>query len=212
MANIDEDDGFIDNDLDAFTADDFLELQQQAIRATQRPDYSLPSSANVTLRPKGLPVDGDAAGQTPPHPSSDYGDLDEEVLNAAGLDDPQTFLAGRQVGEVAPVNVGEAVLREQWRHQRYSGLPQLQKQHPGFQARSGPGFVHVNHANNNHHIDQDDGGASEDEMLDDPTKQVFNPQYRAYVEPSKPLEANVAEVSFTIEAPCLPPKAHIVIS
>ena len=128
MADTDEDDGYSDDELDALAPDAFLELQQDALRSTQRPN---PHAQGSTHRPGvlGLTEGFDHVNISQPnanghdypvHPSSDYGDLDEEMLDGEILDaGTQPAITGQRGNAPAPRLVSENTQREQWRQQRY---------------------------------------------------------------------------------------------
>lgn len=131
MADTDEDDGFSDDDLDALPSDAFLNLQQDALRSTQQP------ASHVQHRTHRAEVRGIAKGfehvninhrsttehEYPVQPSSDYGDLDEEMLDGEILDaSTQPAITGQQGNALAPRVVSENTQREQWRQERY-GAP-----------------------------------------------------------------------------------------
>ena len=136
MAVTEGEDGYSDDDLDALESEDFLELQQRALQATQQPRQAL----NVDARTHTLPpvIDtppgivrhhrGNTSGGLHAQaylntPSSDYGDLDDEVLDTGLLDDPREMLASKPANHALPLAVRESTQREQWRRQRFS-VPQ----------------------------------------------------------------------------------------
>ncbi|SLM39718.1 Protein of unknown function DUF3636 [Lasallia pustulata] len=128
MADTDEDDGYSDDDLDALAPDAFLELQQDALRSTQRPNSHTQGSihrpgvlgltegfGHVSIRQQNA-----TGHEYPVHPSSDYGDLDEEMLDGEILDaGTQRAITGQRGNALAPRLVSENKQREQWRQQRY---------------------------------------------------------------------------------------------
>lgn len=200
-------DGYLDDDLDALISEDFLELQQRAIRSTQHqrqspnnPNiHSLPSTASVTLRPKALPAVGNPPGQPQAdsftdNPSSDYGDLDDEVLDAGLIDSPRNLLAGKPSTNLIPGVAGVSTQREQWRQQRFSVPPQLQGNNPRpleYPVRPSPSIAHRG---------QNYGKSfrEEDEMLENGS---VEPEPAAFADGHgsdlKALEAKVAEVRST---------------
>ena len=155
--DIDEDDGYSDDDLDALPHEDFDELQQDAIRSTQQlAPQRRPAHPRETRSPNALPeglgenlrhlsVDAQplyneslALPDYPNQPSSDYGEFDDEML------DGEIFDAGEVSGtsaikesRAAAVPVGEATQREIWRQQRYA-IPQypINERPPWSNARS----------------------------------------------------------------------------
>lgn len=150
--DVDEDDGYSDDDLDALPVDTFQTLQHHAIISTQQAAGTSCSSVLPAFKPhKG--VSGALSGglerlsvtgrgpsvqdefDDPQHPSSDYGELDDEMLdgeiyNAAegpGIDPVEASRA-------ANIAYGVNTQRELWRERRYggpsvptnSGLPGMQ--------------------------------------------------------------------------------------
>jgi hypothetical protein len=123
-----DDDDYSDDDLDALAGDEFLQLQEQALQATQGQKSVGATSAHdlgqsTALDTSRLAVAANAAsfgsdGFT--HQSSDYGDLDEEVLDAgtAGAPDAAAIATSRP-GQAAH-NDDEVAPREQWRQNRFS--------------------------------------------------------------------------------------------
>ena len=149
MADVDEEQGYSDDDLDALPSDTFLELQQDAIRFTQQPNSATtiraavpnPSSTKTStdhstsanrasLRVKRNPL---------ALPSSDYGELDEAVFEGETIDIADDDVINDGFENIGPQQaVGEHTQREQWRQQRY-GQP-LQQHMPRIQldgARDG---------------------------------------------------------------------------
>lgn len=136
MADTDEDDGFSDDDLDALPSDTFLELQQDAIRSTQQPN-SHAQGGNHRPGLRGVAEDFEhvkirnqnaTEHDYPVQPSSDYGDLDEDMLDGEILDaGAQSAVIGQQGNAVAPKVVGGNPQREQWRQQRYGAPVPAQK-------------------------------------------------------------------------------------
>ena len=134
MAGTDGEDGYSDDDLDALETEDFLELQQRALQSTQRPRQALTAESQnhvlppVISAPPGFTrqqeVENTSSGLRaqayPNNTSSDYGDLDDEVLDAGLLDDPTELLASKPANYALQLAVGENTQREQWRQQRFS--------------------------------------------------------------------------------------------
>lgn len=138
MQEVDEGDGYSDDDLDALPADAFQELQQNAIRSTQQlqaKDQVAPppafaqgfSKSEDSRRVFGsLAVTGNAIFKTPaPVPSnqasSDYGDFDDEMLDGEILDAAEEpIILQEQMGGLVARPPGISTQREQWRQQRYS--------------------------------------------------------------------------------------------
>ena len=137
MADTDGEDGYSDDDLDALANEDFLQLQQNALQSTQQPRRTL----NSQSKPPALPPTTGAhagfarhqkAGNTSSgrqaqayrnNASSDYGDLDDEVLDGGLLDDPKELPASKAANYALSLAGGESTQREQWRQQRFS-IPQ----------------------------------------------------------------------------------------
>jgi hypothetical protein len=142
MQEVDEGDGYSDDDLDALPPDAFHELQQNAIRSTQQlvPDGQLPLPSgfvqglsepdNLRRGLGNLAVTGNAfykAPQLQPHqPSSDYGDFDDEMLDGEIFDAAEEpVILKERVGGFAARPPGESTQREQWQPQQF-GAPRPQ--------------------------------------------------------------------------------------
>jgi len=198
-------DGYLDDDLDALISEDFLELQRRAFQSTQyqrQPPnegvHSLPSTASVPLRPKVLPAVGNLSGQPQAdsftdNPSSDYGDLDDEVLDAGLIDSPQNLLAGKPSTNLISGVAGVSTQREQGRQQRFSVPRQLQGNilRPlEYPIRPSPSIAH--HGQNYKSFGE------EDEILDNVS---VEPEAAAYADGQgfdlRALEAKVADVRST---------------
>lgn len=166
MQEVDEGDGYSDDDLDALPADAFQELQQNAIRSTQqqghkdqlRPPPGFAQGLSESEDPRrgfgNLAVSGNAFYKAPaPAPShqasSDYGDFDDEMLDGEIFDaaEEPVILKERTGGFVARPT-GVSTQREQWRQQRYGAPPGPQihgagllslpaRPHPAHQIRHG---------------------------------------------------------------------------
>ena len=200
-----ESDGYLDDDLDALISEDFLELQQRAIQSTQQQRqqsiaqdiHSLPSTATVTLRKRTPHAAGKTSGQPQAesfisNPSSDYGDLDDEVLDAGLIDSPRNLLAGKATNNFIPGVAGVGAQPEQWRQQPFSVAQQLRGAGPrtlDYQGRpnSNPARQTRNHG---------ESFGEEDDMLDNDMVEAA-PAHRHGSE-LQALEAKVAEVRPTI--------------
>ena len=184
MADVEEEDGYSDDDLDALPSDAFLELQQRAIRSTQQSDLhaAIPNAPKerasptlsdvLTVRGRPQELQGTtalAAAQQHPHqPSSDYGDLEDdaldgEILDAAGA---PAFTGGQ--GHLSGGKVpGPSTRWEQWGQQRYAS-PFKDEGHPVRQSRYEPRLkpnLPQTPAISESGQRVDDG---DDDMLDDP--------------------------------------------
>lgn len=142
MADIDEDDGYSDDDLDALPSHDFLELQHQAIQSTQQqPVHVNTIPSNTTFEalppPRNLrPEHGSLYANTNvlthmqtsnsfQQPSSDYGDIDDEILDGEILDIPERALTYTAKDLALQHGAGEAAQRQSGGQQRYAVPPQL---------------------------------------------------------------------------------------
>ncbi|KAI4096304.1 MAG: hypothetical protein LQ344_001130 [Seirophora lacunosa] len=144
--DVDEDDGYSDDDLDALPDDTLDRLQEHAITSTQQairdshasflPAHTPQGNAPAALAgglerlsvANGLPLEDDQG--FPQHPSSDYGDLDDEMLDGEIYDAAEEpGINAIQASRAANVPHGESTQRELWRHQRYA-IPQLNNE-PG---------------------------------------------------------------------------------
>ncbi|KAI4139348.1 MAG: hypothetical protein L6R39_006332 [Caloplaca ligustica] len=132
----DEDDGYSDDDLDALPTDAFRKLEEHAVTATQqaaRGDHasflpvSRPQSKAPAALANGLERLSVAGGPRPhqdseyPHQqSSDYGNLDDEMLDGEIYDAAEKpGINAIQASKAASVTYGESTQREHWRQQSY---------------------------------------------------------------------------------------------
>ncbi|MCJ1402903.1 hypothetical protein MMC11_006124 [Xylographa trunciseda] len=206
MADIDGDEGFLDDDLDALLSHDFLELQQRAIRSTQQPKPTAPavhelqdisharSAISARRSPRGLTNSNNRplAQAFPDNPSSDYGDLDDEVLDAGLLDAPRDPLDTRLANAARPRPLGESTQREQWRLQRFSNSLNLRKPN---QPQLAP------HGQHSHGVsDQSPGiflggnGLDDEKEMLDVSEQINEPTFGGNANPVDKLQAKVAEL------------------
>ena len=140
-----EQEDYSDDDLDALPDGTFLELQENALLSTQQgareKPFTLPPVARLQNKApavlaeglKRLSVEGafpsfalpgESDFQQPP--SSDYGDLDDEMLDGEIYDTAEDPGANAiQASRAASLpQGGESKQRELWRIQRYGTLPQ----------------------------------------------------------------------------------------
>ncbi|KAI4279117.1 MAG: hypothetical protein L6R35_006064 [Caloplaca aegaea] len=148
--DVDEDDGYSDDDLDALPDDTFRRLQEHAITSTQhaaRDNHTsfLPAPRSQGKAPaaltgglerlsvaNGLGPQDDLA--FPQHPSSDYGDLDDEMLDGDIYDAAEEpGINAIQASKTANLPHAESTQREPWRQQRYA-IPQFDNK---------PGLLHA---------------------------------------------------------------------
>lgn len=126
-----EDDTYSDDDLDALPADAFYKLQEDAFRATQhqagqglypRPGPGLANTAaGESIKPFSRPGAGSENATYQMgihHPSSDYGDFEDDMLDGEIFDGAEQIGGSHQRYQHDPP--GESTQREQWRMQRYS--------------------------------------------------------------------------------------------
>lgn len=133
-----EHDDYSDDDLDALPDSTFRELQHNALESTQQAARGKPPVPPATARslkktPAALAQGLERLSSFPsqresglPHlPSSDYGDLDDDMLDGEIYDTAQEPGANAiQASRAASLPVaGESTQREQWRAQRYGALP-----------------------------------------------------------------------------------------
>ncbi|KAL8782948.1 MAG: hypothetical protein Q9213_005004 [Squamulea squamosa] len=142
---VQEQDDYSDDDLDALPDGTFLELQEHAVVSTQqaaRPkSLALPSAARSQNRDPAIIAQGlerlsvgrafqsstsQRASKFPHPPSSDYGDLDDEMLDGEIYDTAEEPGVNKiQASRAVSVPLGsESTPREQWRTQRYGTVPQ----------------------------------------------------------------------------------------
>lgn len=134
MQELDEEDGYSDDGLDALPAHALHELQENAIRSTQRAsEYGNVSysTRNPLPRPTGLAV---GLGKYPSNadnysnqPSSDYGDFDDGMLDEEMLDGEIIDAAEQPLAISALGRAGERMHREQFRQERFCAPPSLQR-------------------------------------------------------------------------------------
>ena len=136
MAGSDDDDGFSDEDLDALTAHDFYQLQENAIRPTQA---ATQAARAATAVPASFDKPTDEA-------SSDYGEIDDDLMLGDDLLDDQNEESIVQPAPVAsyvnPTLPGESTQREQWRQNRYAAnqVPAAKAHRDSFGPRPDLGF------------------------------------------------------------------------
>lgn len=134
MQELDEEDGYSDDDLDALPLHALQELQQNAIRSTQRAGEhgnESYSTRSTILRPTGLAV---GLGKYPSNtdnythqPSSDYGDFDDGMLDEEMLDGEIIDVAEQPMAISALGRVGERMHKEQSRQERFCAPQSLQR-------------------------------------------------------------------------------------
>lgn len=149
MQELDEEDGYSDDDLDALPVHALQELQQNAIRSTQKAGKygnASRSTRGSISRPTGLAV---GLGKYPSNtdnythqPSSDYGDFDDGMLDEEMLDGEITDAAEQSIAISALGRAGERMHKEQCRQERYCAPQSLQRS-----GRKQEGFLHENFAN-----------------------------------------------------------------
>lgn len=142
MQEVDEGDGYSDDDLDALPVDTFRELQENALRSTQLPEYH-DKPEHVVGRPVQLQG---PAGRIADHgdldnvssnsfartyaqqPSSDYGDFDDEMLDGEIFDaaEEPVNITGRE-GSVVARPIGENTQRVEFRQQRFGEATRLRE-------------------------------------------------------------------------------------
>ncbi|MCJ1381176.1 hypothetical protein MMC17_004285 [Xylographa soralifera] len=206
MADIDGDEGFLDDDLDALISQDFLELQRRAIHSTQQQKPTAPAAHGLQdishTRPVGLvrrSPRGVINRNSRPlaqaytdNPSSDYGDLDDEVLDAGLLDVQRDPVHTDFVDAAGHRLQGESTQREQWRHQRYSGPPNLLRPDQPQSALQGQ-YSHIIPIGNRKVLAEGIGSDDEKEMLDVP-EQFDEPVVGVNAKPVDELHAKIAEL------------------
>ena len=145
MQEVDEVEGYSDDDLDLLPIDAFQELQENAIQSSQRQEASEGAKLSkeykrLSIKPKATtgPLSTAAGGKSPrkihtsfhlAQPSSDYGDFDDEMLDGEVVDaalDPSIITSPENRYEREPIRslAGEGTQREKWRLQGYPAQPQ----------------------------------------------------------------------------------------
>ena len=138
--DVDEDGAYSDDDLDALPSDTFQRLEEHAVTSTQqapgRNNALYHPAAGLQTRKPGLltgglerlSVGGNPALQEdsdfPQQPSSDYGDLDDDMLDGEIYDAAQEpGISPIQASRAANLPYTESTQRELWRIQRYGKPP-----------------------------------------------------------------------------------------
>ncbi|KAI9715580.1 MAG: hypothetical protein M1812_005884 [Candelaria pacifica] len=139
MANNDDDDFFSDDDLDALPVDALNELEQNAVYSTQQKPativrnnerlgqshHTLPALPSTPARHDGVRYGHEAQQRAShadyePQPSSDYGNFDDEALEAALIDAEEPPAIVNDAGKILENKVAVGLTqREQWRIGRY---------------------------------------------------------------------------------------------
>lgn len=209
MADIDEEDGYSDDDLDALPSHDFLKLQHRAIQSTQQQPAqvnTIPQNAafeGLSLQPNIYPQHGSLHAHThaPTHmqtsnsfqqPSSDYGDIDDEILDGEILDIPEKALAYKPKNHALQNGAGHAAPPQPQRP------PHL---HPGFHGQGAARDSPARHAaeNRGYYVAADD----DETMLDAPEDgEHYQLVPTLQVESKDDLEAKVAEVTKLLASRC----------
>ncbi|KAL8829225.1 MAG: hypothetical protein Q9170_006269 [Blastenia crenularia] len=152
--DVGEDGDYSDDDLDALPDSTFRQLQHHAISSTQQaPRYSnvshpAPVRSNITASGaltgslRQLSVGGHSELQEhldiPHQPSSDYGDLDDDMLDGEIYDAAEEpGINPIQPSRAANLAYGESTQRELWRKQRFSVPSHLDPAFPQAKARPG---------------------------------------------------------------------------
>ena len=129
MADVDGGGGYSDDDLDALPVDAFHKLQQDAYTFTQQTNaigsnvsyWTGRETRSGIVKSLGAAQDQQNYAHAGNQPSSDYGDLDDEMLDGEILNvADQPAIITRNDGSVVARSAGESTQREQWRQQRYA--------------------------------------------------------------------------------------------
>lgn len=149
MQELDEEDGYSDDDLDALPVHALQELQQNAIRSTQKAGEhgnASYSTRGSIPRPTGLAV---GLGKYPNNtdnythqPSSDYGDFDDGMLDEEMLDGEIIDAAEQSMAISALGRAGERMHKEQCRQERFCAPQSFQRS-----GRKQEGYLRENVAN-----------------------------------------------------------------
>lgn len=130
MQELDEEDGYSDDDLDALPVHALQELQQNALKSTQQANEHENASyiTQSTLpRPTGLAVGlgkyPSNAANYPHQPSSDYGDFDDGMLDEEMLDGEIINAAEQPMAVSALGRASERAHKEQFVQERFCALP-----------------------------------------------------------------------------------------
>ena len=120
---------YSDDDLDALNGDDFLALEDRAIRLTQAPLTAAPQH-NLKLCGPPDPDTGTRRqyiweGQSDSN-SFGYSELNQETLGGNLIEPPARPFLGEAKGPNVHESPGESTQREQWRQERFGHPPQQQ--------------------------------------------------------------------------------------
>ncbi|KAI9877160.1 MAG: hypothetical protein M1830_004670, partial [Pleopsidium flavum] len=200
MADNAENGFYSDDDLDALPADALSALEHKAVQSTQQKNPSMthaqhqqrqqnkhiPTKPSVQTLPAQPRYDGRKAQQYaqsvdyPQQPSSDYGNFDDEDLEADLLDAGDfANLADEGQNTLVERIVGENIQREEWRQDRYSAATGYQQPAQYYQPVRRPVVADLSV--------QREGDASEDhedddeEMLDQPAVRIEHQRGNAVV-------------------------------
>lgn len=164
-----EHDDYSDDDLDALPDGTFQELQDNALESTQQAARGKPPTLPPLARSQKktpavlaqglerLSVKGALPSFTPQRksdlpqlPSSDYGDLDDEMLDGEIYDTAEEPGANAiQASRAASLPVGgESTQREQWRTQRYGAPPR----HIQSNVPQAPGLAQMRNESQGNHM------------------------------------------------------------
>lgn len=186
--DVDGDGEYSDDDLDLLPDDTFHRLQEHAITSTQQAprvnNASHPSLGPPTKK-ASVPLAGDLNRLSvtedsvlqddldfPHQPSSDYGDLDDDMLDGEIYDAAEEpGVNAIQASRAANISFNESTQRELWRKQRYSvpshrdlDLPQVKAKPPiSNGARSSQ---HESGEDGEHSVYNDDVGINRQSDLD----------------------------------------------
>lgn len=160
--DVDGDDGYSDDDLDALADDTFHRLEEHAITSTQQvaqgnhaffPPHgwphnkaSMPLASGLERLPVGSGLGLQEDFDYPQQPSSDYGEMDDELLDGEIYDAAEEpGVNAIQASRAAHISYRESTQREHWRQQRYA-IPPVQPESGPQRARTGPQLSNGTHA------------------------------------------------------------------
>lgn len=206
MADINGDDGYSDSDIDALQWNDLEELQRHAVESTQQRGAEISirqaingqknarasSVASALPRGNNFVTMPEEAQSFPEPPSSDYGDLDDEILDNGAVETPSFSLSRRPAASPARRAMGVGTTEGGWRKQ---GYPIQQDEKHVTQHQPGPStsLLPFRSSLKNHEYREEEG--ADDEMRDD--IEMARRSRAAEAGPTKDyaaLEAKVAEV------------------
>ena len=198
MAGTAGDEEYSDDDLDALPPDAYEELQEKAYHFTQQAARPVSAAGSLVRSGNIETVSSSTYAQLArarEHLSSEYGDLDEEILDLDLEDAVVETVEEPTRRPTAFAHFGESTQREQWRKQRYADGQQIR---PSVQHQAFPQVPAAFNGAARHGSGEfdDDGQQGDSEMLlEDPNaEQGGTSAFAQRANSVDALEAQVAKV------------------